>query len=295
LDQAILDSVVFGLGAAVFYAAGDIVAKKVVGGRDARVPLFLFTLLSIPLVSAVIWIFAPTVPSNIAQPLPLLYAFGAAVFVAAGYHVFYRGLETGRVSVLAPLTGLYSVVTVAGGMLFFHDAPGSQVLLAVGLAIAGTFLSSFQFGAASDKRGSSRFAAELPAATKGMFAFGIGILISALSVRAIGPYWDMLVERLWRLLFTGILYFGVLKANFSPSKWPSFKMLGLMAVLDTTAALCINLALSRGVISVAVPITAVSPSFVVLLGLVYLHEKVSDTQKAGIALVLASIVIISLA
>ncbi len=290
-----MDSILFGLGAAVFYSLSDIVAKKAVKGKDPRIFVLKLTALGLPLSFLLTAFFQPVFPGQ-AGFSTVIFLLAAAALGSLGYHLFYRGLEKGRVSVLVPLTGLFALVPVAAGIVVFGEVLTANLALSVLLAIAGTFISSFRLGRRKAQDGGIP---ELPYAIPAAAAFGITIVFSTLAIRAVGAYWDMAIERTLRVVFLLFAYRGLFNASRPKApglklpRWPGNAIV-LVAVLDVLASLSINLALQKGVVSIAVPISATAPALTALLGILYLREKLSLQQKAGIALVLAAIFFASL-
>ena len=124
------------VAAALSYGVGDFLgAIATTRAKDALAVVAVSSLAGVVLLLAV----APWVD---AAPTVADFAWGAAGGVAGGIGValFYRGLATGVMSVVAPVAAVTgAVVPVVAGLLL-GEQPGTVALLGIGLAIGAVAL-----------------------------------------------------------------------------------------------------------------------------------------------------------
>src|SRR5919202_2918823 len=93
-------------------------------------------------------------------------AIPAAVSATLGLYAYYRGMQVGAMSIVAPIAGVSAVVPVAVGIAS-GDRPSTLQLAGIACALVGVFIASREPG-----RAGSRFAAGVGLALLAAIGFG---------------------------------------------------------------------------------------------------------------------------
>src|SRR5688500_8768578 len=130
--------IVFGLLAAATYGAADFIGGRVSRRADVFTVVLLSQLLgAIPLAIAI-----PFFADAPASPSALAWGAAAGIGGGTGVLLLYRGLAVGRMTVVAPITG---VVAAAAPVIFglaIGERPGPIALVGVGVALISVALVS---------------------------------------------------------------------------------------------------------------------------------------------------------
>ncbi|MBX3095503.1 MAG: EamA family transporter [Fimbriimonadaceae bacterium] len=99
------------------------------------------------------------------------------------------------------------------------------------------------------------------------------------------------VRVLFVLAFSAILAFSTRQTNWASLSKQNWLYLGLSAVATFLSWLCYFRALQLGDVAKVAPIDKLSFVFAVILGVVFLHEKVDAKLAGGLALIVAGVVV----
>jgi drug/metabolite transporter (DMT)-like permease len=210
------------------------------------------------------------------------WACPAAVLGTLGLAAFYRGMVTGSISVVAPISGAAAVIPVLVGVAG-GDRPSTTQGIGFALAICGVAGTSWE--------GRGRRVAQ-----------GVGYAVVALL--GFGGYFVLLhragsADFLWAaFLFrsTSTMFVWLALLRFRPAldgiarSAPVFAAVGL---LDTGGNTLFAAASSHGLVSVTSVLASLYPVVTVLLAHAYLRERVRPWQYGGIVTTLAGAALIS--
>ena len=216
----------------------------------------------------------------------LAWAVLAGVANGFGTAFLYRGLSSGRMGVVAPVSGVGAVlvpvvVGVVGG-----ERPGSLVWVGVLLALPAIWLVS-------------REPAEGPATgtgsglTDGVLAgLGFGTLFAALAqIPEEAGFLPLALNQLVAAA-TIIAVALALRADWVPRN--RYALGGAISgVLGALATGLFQVATHHGYLTVAAVITSLYPAFTVLLAATVLREHVHRAQGYGMALCAAAVVLVA--
>jgi drug/metabolite transporter (DMT)-like permease len=202
--------------------------------------------------------------------------WGAAAGVGNGFGTafLYRGLSSGRMGVVAPVSGVgAAVIPVVVGVLL-GERPEALVWLGILLAIPAIWLVA-------------RDPAELGASSPGgavdgaLAGLGFGFLFVALGqVTEDSGLLPLAVNQ----VVAGVVI--VLVATVLGQPWRPRRSAAvggaLAGVLGATATVCFLLATREGYLSIASVVTSLYPAFTVVLAATVLREHVHRAQAAGL-------------
>ncbi|MDE0653180.1 MAG: EamA family transporter [bacterium] len=231
----------------------------------------------------------------------LLSAAGGAILAFSAL-CFYAGLSWGRVSVMSPV----SFVTIAGLTFAVGLLRGERPS---GLAVAGAILIIPAVVLVSrpartprpvDRRDSERrlgLAGELALSTCAGGGFVVfQILLLEIGVED-GPAPLLIVRSVGG--FLGLVALAALRRRSDapeaqrPPQGAVLMVIAAGTLLILSHSLLVE-ALNRGFLSVVGPITSLTPAFTVLGARLFLREHVSRTQAAGMAVIIAGLVLLAL-
>jgi len=212
---------------------------------------------------------------------------GGAV-AAFGLGLFYSAMARGLISVVVPLTSVIGAAVPVTYGLGRGERPGSVAITGIVIALIAVAIVSAVPG------DSPRLAAAPIAFSLGAGAcFGTGlVLFSRVSEHA--GLWPVALSR----STTSLFLFGIALALTGPPPRPMANRTLVRAgiaigVFEVGGNSALFLALERGHVAIVSVLISLYPVTTVLLATVILGERLSRVQLAGVALALASVVLIS--
>ncbi|MCW2786956.1 MAG: protein of unknown function transrane [Marmoricola sp.] len=212
----------------------------------------------------------------------LLAGFGGGL----GTVSLYRGFATGRMGVVAPVSGVGAVLLPLVAGLLGGERPSLLAWLGILIAFPGIWFVSREEASAS------------PGPTGGLLdgvlaGLGFGLSFAALGqVQHSAGYWPLVAMETVAVLS---LLAAALFLGGDPRPRTRADLGGLAAgALSCVALVCFLLANAHGLLSVAGVLTALYPAFTVLLAVAALRERVHRTQAFGLAFCAAAVTLVSL-
>jgi drug/metabolite transporter (DMT)-like permease len=216
-------------------------------------------------------------------------AWGAAAGVGSGVGTafLYRGLASGRMGVVAPVSGVLAVVLPVAVGVVTGERPGALVWLGIVAAVPAIWLVAREpTTSASESMGSG--------ARDGVLAgVGFGGLFACLGQVPVGAgFWPLVMIQMVGMVVVAIAA-TVLGATWVPrhaAAWGGV-LAGLLGGVATWAFL---LATHHGLLSVSAVLTSLYPAFTVLLAALVLREHVHRLQAWGLALCGVAVVLVAM-
>jgi drug/metabolite transporter (DMT)-like permease len=279
--------ILLALGAAISYGVSDFAGGML--SRTTRV--FVVVLLSQIVSSALL---LGVVPFWEAHFSGTAIGWGAAAGVAgvSGASLLYRGLAIGRMSVVAPITGVLAAgVPVLFG-LAVGERPGPIGLAGVGLGLIAVVTIS------RTPEPSEPVAIETPSRSREGLVEGLGaglgfglffILLERSPVDS--GLWPLVGTRISMLALVG----GVVAVGRISVRLPAGVALRLVSLgfVNVLADLLYLLATRRGLLSLVAVITSMYPAATVILARLILEERMAGQQLVGLALAAVSVALIA--
>lgn len=284
--------IALGLAASACWGVADFLARGVT--RTYGDLETLFGVLLIGCLGVALYV----VPQGVVPvPPDMRFPFAAtAVLALTGYATLYRALKVGVLSVVSPITASNAIIPVLLALVLLGERPQAWQLGGVACVMAGVAMLAIQKGGPHPEGA--------PVPPSGKVALGVGpALLCALQFGLTLFGMKLLVERmepnsvaLWvrvagvLLLLTTLL---VLRRLTPP---PAGSRLPLLAagLLDAAAFVFFCEALTHTLLSLVAPVSATIPLFTVTLARVFLKERLSGLQQAGLFLTLSGLVLVAL-
>jgi drug/metabolite transporter (DMT)-like permease len=214
----------------------------------------------------------------------VLFAILASLGGMLGLFAYYRGMQEGAMSVVAPIAGISAIVPVIFGIAS-GDSPSTPQIAGIACALAGVGLASIEH-----HEGSPRVAAGVGLAL--LAAVGFGFYFPWMHAAGkVDFWWASLVFRATALL----LLVAVVGARHTPLKLRPRDLViaAAVGIGDTIGNVLFAASSKGGLVSLTSVLASLYPVVTVLLAASVLHERVARMQRAGIALTLAGVVLIS--
>ena len=219
----------------------------------------------------------------------LAWGLLAGLGSGTGTAFLYRGLASGRMGVVAPVSAVGAVLVPLVAGVATGDRPAVLGWLGIVLALPGIWLVSREDGAAGPTPSGPSGLAD------GVLAgLGFGLLFAALGqVPDEAGYWPLVGTQ---LVSVASLVAVALVVGGDPVPRRRADLGGLLAgVLASLAVLFFLLATRHGLLSIAAVITSLYPAFTVVFAITVLREHVHRAQSVGLAFCTAAVVLVSLA
>lgn len=240
------------------------------------------TLFQIPLIVALF----PHAPSWRGMGLAL-------VFGAVGYlpiYFFFRGIDRGRVGVVAPIANTSAVITAMLAVFVLGEPFGAFRVAGLLVTVAGVALLSIDF---RDWKRSSLFHAGsgIPFAIAACLGWGVVLFLIRYPVLAIGPILTSFIVELTILSVAGA------RAHFrhEPLRLPkdirrTAVLIGFFGVLGTVAY---DFGMATSAVAVVAILNMTNPVIAVAYERIVFKEKLSFRQIAGMVLAIAGAALVA--
>ena len=214
----------------------------------------------------------------------VLLAIPAALAGTLGLWAYYRGIAAGAISVVAPIAGASAIIPVVVGIAT-GDSPSALQIAGIACALVGVVLASLE-----RQEGTRRIAAGVGLAL--LAAIGFGSYFPPMHAAGKADFWwASLVFRTTALLVIAAAV-GVQRPNLRLRRRDLMIVLGV-GIGDTIGNVLYAASSGHGLISLTSVLASLYPIVTVLLAAAVLSERTAPTQRVGIALTLAGVVLIS--
>jgi uncharacterized membrane protein len=228
----------------------------------------------------------------------LAWGISAGLIGGFGLIIFYIGLATGPMSVVAPVAGLVSTVLPVAVALAEGERPGAGVYAGALLCLVAIVMTS----STGDGGGGTGTMARPDRPGRGR-AIGYGVVSGAafglffLLIRNAGEsgeFWPVAAGRIGELAVV-LIAAAALRRSLSPRGADGRLLLAAAGagVIDVVANICYVAATRTGAFGLAVVLASLYPGFTVLLARVVLGERLRWVQRAGLALAAIGILLVT--
>ena len=220
----------------------------------------------------------------VADTADLAWGAASGVAGAGGVLLLYKGLADGRMSVVAPLTGLVAAGLPVVASPFLGETPSTLALVGIVIALAAIALVS--------REGEPHGDDVTTAAMSRIAMVGVGIasgacfgllflLIDQASSEA--GLWPVAANKLAAIVVVGGYGLFVARTGLRVGR-AALPAVVACAIAGTTAEILFLLSTQRGIVAIAAVLTSLYPASTVLLARFVLGERLRRDQLAGFAL-----------
>jgi bacterial/archaeal transporter family protein len=232
-----------------------------------------------------------------------LLAIGGVINVAALYF-FFRSFEIGEVSIVAPISATYSLITVFLAFVFLGERLTFLKYFAIFVIVCGIVFTS------GDIRKLKHFhtakgvkEAFITLLLWGVYFFILGIVsnnISALNSSGSLNYHVAANLFIFSGLINAVLLVGysALRGGIVSLKELKAKNILLIFLINlglfNLAWFAISYGIAQDLVSFVTPVSSLYPAVTVVLAVIFFKEKLAKSQKLGILAILLGILLISI-
>lgn len=237
---------------------------------------------------------------------PMLLAFGvvrapssaatgtilvAGFLAIAAYLSYYKGLQVGKVSLVAPISACWAIVTVALSSFFLNESLSSFQILAVSLAIFGAVMVSFKWEDVR-KLDFRNVAVGIKYAFLAMICWALYYSLLDVLVSELSWFLPVLFVRLAAVFYL-FTYSWATKRDIAFPRGVA-SMVALTGFLEFVSFLSYGIGINSEYTAIVAPISATSPVVTITLAKLFFGETLDPNQKMGIVAVLVSLVLLFL-
>ncbi len=213
----------------------------------------------------------------------------AAFLYAVAYLLFFKGFMLGNVSIISATMNLWAVFTMIFAFIILGQRLSPLQLLGVLLIITGVVLVSLKL---DDIKGQSlKLFSGVKETVLAALLFGIFWIFSEVVSEEIGWAFTTLLVKLGVVLFMLLFSFLGKQALGVAKISPKILMMILLAgVLEAGAVTSVNWGLTVGDAILVTPISSALSMVTIAMAMIFLKERISKLQSAGMMMVIAGIV-----
>lgn len=220
----------------------------------------------------------------------LLLGAVAGLAGVAGLALLYRGLASGRASVVAPLSAVGAAVIQVLWGLTHGEEPGA-------FALAGIVLALVAIGVVAGSADEPEAEGALDRRTEILCglgaAVGFGFYLVLISETSDGAgLWTTVAARVAPVAVLLVVLPLLRRPVLVPRE--TLPLVAASGVADAGANALLLIAVRQGLLSVVAPVANLYPAVTVLLARAFGHERIGRLRLAGLGLAVASLVLISL-
>lgn len=224
----------------------------------------------------------------------LLWGAASGAAGAGGVLFLYKGLADGRMSVVAPLTGLVAAGLPVVASPLLGETPTALALVGIVIAMVAIALVSREGEPhAEDETVTTmtRGAMVTVAVASGVCFGALFLLLDQASEQA--GMWPLVTNKLTGLVVVGVYGLAVARTGLRVGR-AALPLVVACAATGTAAEVLLLLATQKGFVAIAAVITSLYPGSTVLLARFILHERLRNDQLAGFGLAVIAVGLIAL-
>ncbi len=219
------------------------------------------------------------------RPTAAGLAWGAlgGFFGMAGVILLYRGLASGAMTIVAPVTAVTSALVPFTIGIVADGSPGTGPTIGAVCAVAAIALVSTGSGGSAGKATTAVVGLALAAGT------GFGLFMTFLSrAGSEAGLWPLTTAQ-----FTALALGGLLLRRRPGVPGAALRWTAAAGVLDLAANVLYLLATHGGALSIVAPVASLYPASTVLLALAVDRERIRPLQLAGLGLAATALVLVA--
>lgn len=228
--------------------------------------------------------------------IPVLIIFlipVAAIVYSAGYLFFFRGFEIGNVSIVAATMNLWAVFTMLFAFIFMGQRLTPTQSLGVFMIISGVTLAALNWS--EIKQHQFKLSLGVKETVIGAFFFGVFWNISEIISEEIGWLPTTLFVKIGIVVFLLIFsFFMKRELVLTTTTFKTKLMILLMGSIEAAAVAGVNYGLTIGDAILITPISSALSIVTITLAILFLKDRVTKLQGAGMLTAVAGIIVTGL-
>jgi drug/metabolite transporter (DMT)-like permease len=279
-------SILFGLGAALGWGAGDFTGGLASRKTGAYRAVFYSEVIGVALLLIV--------AQFSAEPLPNLKIFLLSMLAGAlgtvGLIFLYQSMTLGLMSIAAPVSALLAAALPVLVGIFKEGIPQILTIFGFGFALFAVWMISQGEGGVTDILA---HLSDLKLPLLAGIGFGSYFVLMHEATSTGATVWPMVISRSGGMILITV-YMLITRAVWKVEDTSAWLMITLNGILDISGNLFFILAGQTGRLDVAAVLSSLFPGATVVLAWIFLKERLSRNQWIGIGSALIAIVLMTL-
>jgi drug/metabolite transporter (DMT)-like permease len=281
-------SVAYGIISMLGYGFSDFLSKRVVGGVGYFRLVMYTQLVALAPVILLGVIYTPHMPSSPTSIAPII-ASGVCSFAALFF--FYKGLETGKASIIVTVFSAYAIVAIVLSFAVFGQTLSLPQIVCIAVTLIGVLTITFRSDSAE------RSNAGIPYALASMLSAGSGSVLIRIVSNDVGEIASLFFNRVIAVLAVIMVGALFLRSHLSSGTREGFpvKSIVLIGLAEFAAFFSFVVGVSTGVVSLVATVASASPAVTVVLAQAFLKERLIRSHWYAVVLVIVGILFLSIA
>ena len=279
-------SILFGLGAALGWGAGDFTGGLAARKTGAYRAVFYGEVAGIFVLFTAIAIVGESTPSLNVWLLSML----AGAFGTIGLMLLYQSMTLGMMSIAAPVSALLAAMLPVFVGAFTEGLPQLLTLIGFGFALFAVWMVSQGKGGVTDILA---HLSDLKLPLLAGIGFGLYFVVMHQATSAGATIWPMVASRSGGMILIAI-YMLITRASWKVEDNSAWWLIIINGILDISGNLFFILAGQAGRLDVAAVLSSLFPGATVVLAWIFLKERLTRNQWVGIVSALIAIVLMTL-
>jgi drug/metabolite transporter (DMT)-like permease len=271
------------LGMALSYGVANYVGPVL--NRRLPLPWVVLAVQLVALIATALLVLATGAPAPASGAIAIGLLGGLLNVAALG--AYYMATATGAISVASPLGATGGIIPVIAGFAA-GERPSAPQLGGICLALSAGVLAARVPPSPDEEQRAQRRASVYAIASGILFGFFLVLFARAAED---GVLWAVLDLRL-AAVAVALVATGA-AGLFREPPWEEAPKLAVPGLFLTIGTVCFAAASTEGLLSVVTPVSTLFPVITVLLALVLLRERLTPSQKLGVAFALMSLCLIA--
>ena len=282
-------AILWGLAAAISFGTADVFARFASEREGTWRTLFYLQLIGSG-VALLFGLFSGALPWAALWGQGGVLIVVTAVMMLLGTATLYRCLVVGPMLITSPIASSFAAVTTVLALVA-GERPSPLQIIGLIVTLVGVALAAASD--TSEKRPIRWLSWGVLLALATAVLHGIAFFLLDSVVAHLGESLTVLAMRLITLTLL-VTWMAVGKRPLRLDHGRSLRWLIPVGLLDTSANLFYNLGLATGLTSVVSVLTALYSIITVLIGTLWLKERMTNWQKAGVVVVFAGVALVSI-
>jgi drug/metabolite transporter (DMT)-like permease len=279
-------SILFGLGAALGWGAGDFTGGLASRKTGAYRAVFYSEVIGVALLLIVAQFSAELLPNLKIFLLSIL----AGALGTVGLIFLYQSMTLGLMSIAAPVSALLAAALPVLVGIFKEGIPQILTIFGFGFALFAVWMISQGEGGVTDILA---HLSDLKLPLLAGIGFGSYFVLMHEATSAGATVWPMVISRSGGMILITV-YMLITRAAWKVEDTSAWLMITLNGILDILGNLFFILAGQTGRLDVAAVLSSLFPGATVVLAWIFLKERLSRNQWIGIGSALIAIVLMTL-
>jgi drug/metabolite transporter (DMT)-like permease len=281
-------AVVYGLIAALGWGTADFLAKH----SSDRIGYFRTTFFM--QAGGAIFILLFTIQDLhliVEYPTQSLETVVIAIIGTFGVLALYRGFETGRVSVVSPISSSFPALSTVLAILLLNESLSAIGGLGIAVTIVGIVAISTD-QSIEQQHPAARLGKSVAYGVAAFASFGVTYFALKLVVGDLGPWIPILIIRCVAASLLGPVLIAKKPQVKSPNSTAIYFII-VVAILDALANVSYNFGIISSSVSIVATVSALFSAVTVLLARLQLKERLAKRQGIGILAILVGVAVLS--